>query len=66
MCENCSDQASLHLHVEIENLKQRLMERENHIVKMETNFLSEAEKFPNGEHAALRDEVIVWQEKYNR
>ncbi|CAH0390762.1 unnamed protein product [Bemisia tabaci] len=65
-CTNCGDQSSLHLHVEIENLKQRLLEKENHIVNMETNFLKEAEKFPNGEHAALTEEVLMWQEKYSR
>lgn len=65
-CKRCSDSASLHLHVEIENLKQRLLEREHHIVSMETNFLKEAEKFPNGELAALTDELLTWQDKYSR
>ncbi|XP_054284097.1 uncharacterized protein LOC129001000 [Macrosteles quadrilineatus] len=65
-CHRCGDSANLHLHVEIENLKQRLLEREHHIVKMETNFLKEAEKFPNGEMAALTDELLVWQDKYSR
>lgn len=65
--QNCScDQSSLHLHLEIENLKQRLLERERHIVKMETNFLKEAEKFPNGEYAALTEELLTWQDKYSR
>lgn len=65
-CKNCSDPSNLHLHVEIENLKQRLLEREHHIVNMETNFLTEAEKFPNGEFAALTEELLTWQEKYSR
>lgn len=60
------DQGNLHLHVEIENLKQRLIDRERHIEKMETNFLKEAEKFPNGEYAALMDELSTWQDKYSR
>jgi hypothetical protein len=47
-------------------LQQRLLERENHIVKMETNFLSEADKFPNGELVAMMEEVQIWQDKYNR
>jgi len=47
-------------------LKQRLLEREHHIVNMETNFLTEAEKFPNGEFAALTEELLTWQEKYSR
>jgi hypothetical protein len=33
---------------------------------METNFLTEAEKFPNGEFAALTEELLTWQEKYSR
>ncbi|KAJ9588345.1 hypothetical protein L9F63_018271 [Diploptera punctata] len=65
-CKNCSDPTNLHLHVEIENLKQKLLEREHHIVNMETNFLTEAEKFPNGEFAALTEELLTWQEKYSR
>lgn len=65
LCRSC-DQSTLHLHVEIENLKQRLVERERHIVTMETNFLSEADKFPDGEYAALTEELLTWQEKYSR
>jgi len=42
------------------------LEREHHIVNMETNFLTEAEKFPNGEFAALTEELLTWQEKYSR
>lgn len=64
-CRSC-DQGTLHLHVEIENLKQRLVERDRHIVTMETNFLSEADKFPDGEYAALTEELLTWQEKYSR
>ncbi|KAK3922490.1 Tight junction-associated protein 1 [Frankliniella fusca] len=65
LCRRC-DQSTLHLHVEIENLKQRLVERERDIVTMETNFLSEADKFPDGEYAALTEELLTWQEKYSR
>lgn len=65
ICSKCSDH-DVHLHVEIENLKQRLVEKENHIVTMETNFLNEANKFPNGEVSALREELITWQDKYKR
>ncbi|XP_050526745.1 uncharacterized protein LOC126897286 [Daktulosphaira vitifoliae] len=64
---DCScEQTNLHLHAEIENLKQKILERENHILSMETNFLCEAEKFPHGEYAALTDEVLMWQDKYRR
>ncbi|XP_065347718.1 brain-enriched guanylate kinase-associated protein [Cloeon dipterum] len=65
-CEGCNDNTSLHLHVEIENLQQRLLEKEHHIVKMETNFLSEADKYPDGEVVAMMEEIAVWQDKYNR
>ncbi|XP_043679872.1 transcription factor stalky isoform X2 [Vespula pensylvanica] len=56
----------MHLHVEIENLRQRLLERDNHIITMETQFLNEAEKFPNGELASIKEEILIWQEKYQR
>ncbi|XP_019696938.1 uncharacterized protein LOC105183009 isoform X2 [Harpegnathos saltator] len=56
----------MHLHAEIENLRQRLMEKDNHIVTMETQFLNEADKFPNGELASMKEELLIWQEKYSR
>lgn len=69
-CGSCSqnDQqhCDMHLHVEIENLRQRLLERDNHIVTMETQFLNEADKFPNGELASMKEELLIWQEKYSR
>lgn len=65
-CKKCMSENDVHLHVEIENLKQRLVERDNHIVTMETNFLNEANKFPNGEIMALREELLTWQDKYKR
>lgn len=66
-CKKCvSSENDVHLHVEIENLKQRLVERDNHIVTMETNFLNEANKFPSGEVMALREELLTWQDKYKR
>ncbi|GJQ67727.1 hypothetical protein Trydic_g16544 [Trypoxylus dichotomus] len=66
-CPKCiSNDHDVHLHVEIENLKQKLVERDNHIVSMETNFLNEANKFPNGEVNALREELLTWQDKYRR
>ena len=65
-CKGKTDQGALHLHVEIENLKQKLVERENHIMRMETNFLTEVDKNPNGEYAALAEELLTWQDKYSR
>ncbi|XP_017879799.1 uncharacterized protein LOC108624777 [Ceratina calcarata] len=67
-CTSCNHEqhGDMHLHVEIENLRQRLIERDNHIVTMETQFLSEAEKFPNGELASMKEELSIWQEKYSR
>lgn len=65
-CDGCDDNTSLHLHIEIENLQQRLHEKEHHIVKMETNFLAEADKYPDGEVVAMMEEVAIWQDKYNR
>lgn len=66
-CNRClANDHDVHLHVEIENLKQKLVERENHIVTMETNFLNEANKYPSGELVALREELLTWQDKYRR
>ncbi|CAK9830860.1 Brain-enriched guanylate kinase-associated protein [Anthophora retusa] len=64
--QNDEQHGDMHLHVEIENLRQRLMERDNHIVTMETQFLNEADKFPNGELASMKEELLIWQEKYAR
>ncbi|XP_014216883.1 myb-like protein D [Copidosoma floridanum] len=58
--------SDMHLHEEIENLKQCLVERDNHILTMETHFFNEAEKFPNGELASLKEEIFVWEDKYTR
>lgn len=66
MCPKCTLDHDVHLHVEIENLKQQLLEKHNHIVTMETNFLNEANKYPNGELLALHDELLTWQDKYKR
>lgn len=33
---------------------------------METTFLNEANKYPNGEFFALREELLTWQDKYSR
>ncbi|XP_076623093.1 uncharacterized protein LOC143342763 isoform X1 [Colletes latitarsis] len=69
-CANCTrnnqQHNDMHLHVEIENLRQHLMERDNHIATMETQFLNEADKFPNGELASMKEELLIWQEKYSR
>ena len=64
--QNDQQHGEMHLHVEIENLRQRLLERDNHIVTMETQFLNEADKFPNGELASMKEELLIWQEKYSR
>ncbi|XP_072399937.1 uncharacterized protein [Diabrotica undecimpunctata] len=66
-CKRCiSHDHDVQLHVEIENLKQRLLERENHIVTMETNFLNETHKPPSGELATIKEELLTWQDKYKR
>ncbi|XP_076314209.1 uncharacterized protein LOC143226733 isoform X2 [Tachypleus tridentatus] len=57
---------SIHLHQEIENLKCQLVERENHIIEMDTHVIHQAQRFPKGENAALRQELLLWEEKYQR
>lgn len=64
--QNDQEHVEMHLHVEIENLRQHLMERDNHIATMETQFLNDADKFPNGELASMKEELLIWQEKYSR
>lgn len=66
VCSKCVNDHDVHLHVEIENLKQRLLERDTHIVTMETNVLNEANKFPNGQVVAVKEELLMCQEKYKR
>ncbi|CAH1119674.1 unnamed protein product [Phaedon cochleariae] len=66
-CRRCiSSDHDVQLHVEIENLKRYLLEKENHIVTMETNFLNEANKFPNGQLVSVQEEMVTWQDKYKR
>lgn len=69
-CDNCVNNNrydnSLHLHQEIEDLKKQLVEQENHILQMETNVILEANKYPNGQFFAMREEIGYWQEKFER
>ncbi|XP_022250440.1 tight junction-associated protein 1-like isoform X1 [Limulus polyphemus] len=66
ICDSCVNNNSLHLHQEIEQLKCQLLEREYHIVQMDTSVINHAQQFPNGEWEALRQELLLWQEKYQR
>ncbi|KAH7642846.1 hypothetical protein HUG17_9537 [Dermatophagoides farinae] len=65
-CDSCVNNNSIHLHQEIESLKERLKEREKQIVTMECQILSHAKQYPNGEMQALRDNIYHWNDKYNR
>ncbi|XP_037073204.1 tight junction-associated protein 1-like [Pollicipes pollicipes] len=64
-CSQC-DPHALHLHREIESLKQRVIERDFHILRLETNVLREAERYPHGEVGELRGQLGQWQDKYDR
>lgn len=70
ICQDCKQDANhlndMHLHEEIECLRQSLIERDTHILTMETQFLDEANKFPNGELASLKEEISIYQDKYYR
>ncbi|GFY61031.1 tight junction-associated protein 1 [Trichonephila inaurata madagascariensis] len=57
---------TLHLHQEIESLKRQLLEREYHILKMETSVLNHAEQYPNGEWEHLQQELLICKDKYER
>ncbi|KAL3284496.1 hypothetical protein HHI36_018657 [Cryptolaemus montrouzieri] len=65
-CKSCRrPDNDIHLHVEIENLKQKLLERDDHIIRMETNFLNESAT-DSDEVLMLQDEIQTWQDKYKR
>ncbi|GAB6026565.1 Tight junction associated protein 1 (Peripheral) [Chamberlinius hualienensis] len=63
-CDNCSITNSLNQ--EIDDLKRQVRDRDLHITRMETNVLSNMERFPNGEFAALSDELLHLQDRYER
>lgn len=65
-CDSCVNNNSIHLHQEIESLKQRLADREQQIMSMESQIMSHATQFPNGEMYAVRENLVFWQEKYER
>ncbi|KAL7304862.1 hypothetical protein TKK_0002668 [Trichogramma kaykai] len=70
ICDKCSRtesrQNDVHLHQEIQNLRQCIAEKDYHIMTMETQFLHEAQKHPNGEVASLKEDLHMWQDKYTR
>lgn len=65
-CPACTDTHSIHLHQEIEDLKRSVTERDNQIMTMESQILSHAKQYPNGEMEALKENIYFWQEKYDR
>ena len=65
-CDSCVDTNGVHLHQEIEDLKQRLNEKEHQIVTMESQIMMHANQYPHGEMQALRESLYSWQDKYER
>ncbi|XP_064489878.1 tight junction-associated protein 1-like [Ornithodoros turicata] len=61
VCESCISHNSLHLHQEIEALKRQLLERECHIMRMETRVMQEVP-----DEMCLRQEVAACQDKWQR
>lgn len=51
----------LHLHAEVELLKQNLVEKQNQILAMETQCMRETDR-----QAELEDSLVAWQDKYDR
>ena len=43
-----------------------MIERDFHILRLETNVLREAERYPHGEVGELRSQLGQWQDKYDR
>lgn len=54
------------MHAEIEQLRQKLKEKENYIVKIETQYLKEVDKFPNGKLASMKIDLRLSEEKHAR
>ncbi|KAH0546140.1 hypothetical protein KQX54_006792 [Cotesia glomerata] len=69
-CVKCTINANrfsdVHLHAEIEQLRQKLKEKENYIVKIETQYLKEVDKFPNGKLASMKIDLRLSEEKHAR
>ena len=55
--QNCD----VHLQVEIEKLKQALLEKQSELISMETACLRESDR-----QVELEDSIIAWQDKYDR
>lgn len=51
----------VHLQVEIEKLKQALLEKQSELISMETACLRESDR-----QVELEDSIIAWQDKYDR
>lgn len=51
----------MHLHSEIENLKQALAEKHSQLVAMETTCFDQSDR-----QVELEDSIIAWQDKYER
>lgn len=55
--QNCD----VHLQIEIEKLKQALLEKQSELISMETACLRESDR-----QVELEDSIIAWQDKYDR
>ncbi|CAG0894383.1 unnamed protein product [Darwinula stevensoni] len=65
-CSGFQGGSILDLQREIEELKGQLTQKEDAIMKMEATMLQEAQEYPQGPAAALREEVCFWEEKHER
>lgn len=58
---NLNNNCDVHLHAEIEHLKQALQDKHNQLITMETACLRESDR-----QIELEDSIIAWQDKYDR
>ncbi|XP_055845707.1 hybrid signal transduction histidine kinase E isoform X2 [Episyrphus balteatus] len=56
-----NNNCDVHLHAEIEVLKQALIEKQSELIAMETACLRESDR-----QVELEDSIIAWQDKYDR
>lgn len=60
-CKECDGAEELHLHAEVEHLRQHLAERDAHIVAIEGEFIK-----CNTRATDLEEQLTTWREKYER
>lgn len=62
----CTDQNNMSLQREVEFLRREILEREIHIMQVESGMITHKRQIHGGEWEQLREKLSIWQEKYER